>query len=160
MKIWERYNWRVVSQEFDGSSGQDDVALFHNVTSNNLWGADIGVGTEFYLSHGFSISLDGRVAGLMDFAKEEDGYDRADFAIANKRVTKAYTFVPELQGTVNVIWQPFQACVIRVGFDDMNFFNTFASPQPISFNYGSLDPAWKSTYRYIYGWNAGIGFIF
>jgi hypothetical protein len=42
----------------------------------------------------------------------------------------------------------------------MAFFDTLASPNPISFDYGALNPAWQKVSRYFDGFNAGIGFIF
>jgi hypothetical protein len=160
VQLWENFGWRTVSAEFDGTSGQDDFATYTNITSNNLWGADIGLGTEFFLGHGFAFSLDGRYATLLDFAREEAKYDRGDFAIGNKRSVRAFTVVPELQATANVWWYPFNGCQIRFGYDAMAFFNTYASEQPIDFNYGSVDPGWQKVNRYLTGFNAGVGFIF
>lgn len=160
VKIWERFNWRTVDLNFDGTTGQDVAAQFYNVTSNNLWGADVGVGSEWYLAKGFSFSLDGRVAGFMDFAKLEDAYMRQDFAIGHKRVQRAFAFVPEFEAQANLWWYPIEGMVCRLGFNSMNFVNTYSSPEPVSFNYSSLDPQWKSTFRYVIGWNMGVGFIF
>ena len=43
----------------------------------------------------------------------------------------------------------------------MAFFNTVSAPQPVSFNYGALDPPWvNGTTRFVDGWNAGLGIIF
>ena len=160
VQLWENFGWRTVSAEFDGTTGQDNVALYSEVTSNNLWGADIGVGSEFFLGHGFAFSLDGRFATLLNFAKEEAKYDRADFAIGNKRATRQFDVVPELQATANVWWYPFSGCQIRFGYDAMAFFNTYAAQQPIDFNYSSVDPGWSKVNRYLTGFNAGVGFIF
>ena len=41
------------------------------------------------------------------------------------------------------------------------FFNTIAAPNPVSFNYGGIDPPWeKGVFRLIQGFNAGIGITF
>ncbi len=160
VQLWENFNWRTVSAEFDGTSGQDDFATYSNITSNNLWGADIGVGTDFYVGHGFAVTLDARYATFLDFVHEEAKYDRGDFAIGNKRAKKEFTVVPELQATANLWWYPFNGCQIRFGYDFMSFFNTLASQEPIDFNYGALDPGWQHITRLLYGFNAGVGFIF
>lgn len=159
-KFWERFRWRTVSETFDGQAGQDDVAIYSNVTSNNLWGVMVGVGSEWYLGKGFALTLDAKTSGLMNFAKESAKYERADFSTSSRRTKHVYSFVPELQGTVNMWWYPFEGVQVRVGYDWMNFFNTYSAPEPVSFNYGGLDPTWKRTYRWVDGFNAGIGFIF
>ena len=159
VQLWENFGWRTVSAEFDGTTGQDDVALYSEVTSNNLWGADIGLGSEFFMGHGFAFSLDGRYATLLNFAKEEAKYTRGDFAIGNKRATRQFDVVPELQATANVWWYPFSGCQIRFGYDAMAFFNTYAAQQPIDFNYSSVDPGWSKVNRYLESVsNAGVGF--
>jgi hypothetical protein len=160
VQMWEAFTWRTVDAEFDGTSSQNDVAVYNNITANDLWGAYVGAGTEFYIGKGFAISLDAKAAGLMDFAKEIAKYTRGDMAIGFKRSQRDYSFVPELQGTVNCWWYPFEGCQVRVGYDAMNFWNTFASEQPVDFNYGSSNPGWQRTYRYLGGFQAGIGFIF
>jgi hypothetical protein len=160
VQLWEDFNWRTVSAEFDGTTGQDNTANYSAVTSNNLWGADIGLGTEFYLGHSLAFSLDGRYATLLDFAREEAMYVRGDDAIGTKRGTRQFCVVPELQATANVWWYPFSGCQVRFGYDAMAFFNTYASETPVDFNYSSVDPGWQKTTRYLTGFNAGIGFIF
>ncbi len=160
VQLWEDFGWRTVSAEFDGTTGQDNTANYSCVTSNNLWGADIGLGSEFFLGHGFAFSLDGRYATLLDFAREEATYVRGDEAIGTKRATRQFCVVPELQATANVWWYPFSGCQVRFGYDAMAFFNTYASETPVDFNYSSVDPGWQKTTRYLTGFNAGVGFIF
>ena len=160
VSLWERFAWRTVAQNFAGVSGQDDVANYNNIVSNQMYGVDIGIGSEWYIGRGFSISLDGRAAGMVDIVHEIARYVRSDFAIGNKRAKRDYSVVPELEGQVNVWWYPWEGVQIRVGYDFMNFFNTVSSPQPVSFDYSALTPAYdKHTYRYIEGFNVGIGFI-
>jgi hypothetical protein len=163
--LWERFFWRTVSEDFAGHAAQDDVALYSNVLSQRLYGPHIGTGYERRLGDTpigtFSLSVDLRAAALLDIAKEEAKYERADFAISAKRSRKEYTFVPELQAQAHLWWYPIEGVQIRIGYDYMAFFNTIASPAPVSFNYGGLDPPWeKGHFRYLQGFNAGIGFIF
>jgi hypothetical protein len=158
--MWERFKWRTVSEDFNGQSTPADVADFLNITSNQLYGPDVGGGFELYLGHGFSTSLEGQAAPLVDFVREIAKYQREDFKIGSKRSRRAYQFVPEVQGRLNVWWYPIEGVQIRVGYEVMAFFDTLASPNPISFDYGALNPAWQKVSRYFDGFNAGIGFIF
>jgi hypothetical protein len=160
VQLWENFSWRTVSTTWDGTAGQDDFATYNALTSNNMWGADIGLGSEFYMGHGFAFSLDGRYATLMNFAREQAKYVRGDFAIGNKRAVRKFDVVPELQATANVWWYPFSGCQVRFGYDAMAFFNTYGTEQPVDFNYGSMTPGWQKINRYLTGFNAGIGFIF
>jgi hypothetical protein len=160
VSMWERFRWRTVSETFDGQAGQDDVAIYSNIVSNQMYGVDIGLGSEWYFGHGFSVSLDAKAAGMIDFVHEIAKYERADFEIQSKRGKKDYTVVPELDGQINVWWYPIEGVQIRVGYEVMSFFNTISSKDPVSFNFGGLDPAWERTYRFFDGFNAGIGFIF
>ena len=159
-QLWENFSWRTVSANFDGTTGQDNVALYSNVTSNNLWGVDAGLGSEVYIGKGFALSFDARYATFMDFGREITKYERADFAIGNKRSRRVFTVVPELQGTFNAWWYPINGCELRAGWDAMGFFNTFASETPVDFNYSSVDPGWSKTTRYLTGFTCGISFTF
>jgi hypothetical protein len=158
--IWERFKWRTVSADFTGRSDPDDVATYTNIVSNRMYGVQCGLGTERYLFSGFSISLDLRAATLVDVVKERARYQRDDRSVLSKRSATQYTFVPELQAGLNLWWYPIEGVQLRVGYDFMVFFNTISSKEPISFNYGGLDPHWDRTVRYFDGFNAGIGFIF
>jgi len=42
----------------------------------------------------------------------------------------------------------------------MAFFDTIAAPNPVSFDYSALNPAWKLQNRFLDGFSAGIAFIF
>jgi hypothetical protein len=158
--MWERFLWRTVAEDFNGQSVASDAADFINITSNQLYGPDFGTYFELYLGHGFALSFEGRVAPLLDFVREIDKYQREDFAIGHKRNIRDYQFVPELQGSVNVWWYPIEGVQIRFGYEIMAFFDTIASPDPVSFDYSALNPSWKHTNRFLDGFNAGIGFIF
>ena len=99
-------------------------------------------------------------AATQNFAREQAKYERADFAISNKRAIRRFDVVPELQLTGNIWWYPTNGVQLRLGYDAMSFFNTYATEQPVDFNYSSVDPGWQKTTRYLTGFNAGIGFIF
>jgi hypothetical protein len=159
--LWENFKWRTVSESFDGTSNQDDVALYTNIVSNQLYGVDVGLGSDWYLGHGFAISLEARVVANADIVHEIAKYERADFYIQSKNAKRDFLFSPEIDGTVNVWWYPIEGVQVRAGYDIINLFDTMSSPQPVSFNYGGLDPAYsRNTYRLIDGFSLGVGFIF
>jgi hypothetical protein len=160
VSMWEGFKWRTVSQDFQGQANQDDVAIYDNIVSNQMYGPTVGVGNEVYLGHGFSFSLDLRAALMVDFVHEIVKYQRADFSTEAKRGAKQYTVVPELDAICSAWWYPIEGVQVRVGYNFLNFFNTISSPNPVSFNFGNLDPGYSRTYRFIDGINAGIGFIF
>ena len=159
-KLWENFKWRTVSESFSGQSGQDDVAIYQNIVSNNMYGPDIGLGYDWYMGHGFGVAVEGHAGALVDFVHKVAKYERADFFIGNKRANRDYKFVPELYANLNLYWYPFQGVEVRVGYNLMSFFNTVSAAHPVSFNYGSLDPTYQQTYRFFDGFNVGIGFIF
>jgi hypothetical protein len=162
--IWENFKWRTVSLDEFGQAGQDDVAIYSNVVSNNLWGVHFGCGSEWRCMDTpigtFSVSLDLQAAALIDFVKEEAKYERGDFAASAKRAKRDYKLVPELQGAADIWWYPIEGVQIRVGYDVMAFFNTVAAQNPVSFNYGGLDPPWEHEFRWFNGLHAGIALIF
>jgi hypothetical protein len=161
INLWERFKWRTVAQNFNGDAGQDDVALYSNVVSNQMYGVDVGLGNEFYLGKGFSISAEGRVAGLFDFAREIAKFERGDFFIANKRSKRVFSFVPEFQGQLNLWWYPIEGVQVRLGYEVFGLFETISSAMPVTFNYGGMDPSYQThQFRFFDGLSAGIGFIF
>ncbi len=164
ISLWERFKWRTVAEDVDGIAGQDDVALYSNVVSNQLYGVDVGIGSEVYWGiggQGFGINLDLRAAAMVDIVHEIAKYERADFSIESKRAKRDYQVAPELEAELNFTWYPIEGVQVRVGYDLFALFNTISAPQPVSFNYGGLDPAWKrESLRWFDGFQAGIAFIF
>ena len=151
----------VSTSRLIGDNGGDNVAIYTNIVSNRMYGPFIGIGNEYYLGHGFSISLDLKAAILLDIVKERAKYERADFASEAKRSRTEYTVVPQLQAQLNIWWYPIEGVQVRAGYNVMRFFNTIESDKPIAFNFGGLDPPWEHRFlRFFDGINAGIGFIF
>lgn len=163
--LWERFRWRTEAISFDGTSNQDDVAIYSNIVSQRMYGPQVGTGYERRLGDTpigtFSLSVDLQAALLLDVVKERSKYERADHAISAQRNRNDFAVVPELQANANLWWYPIEGIQIRVGYDFMSFFNTVASPNPVSFNYGALNPTWEKGFtRFIDGFHAGIAFIF
>ncbi len=161
---WERFAWRTISRDINGNAGPQDVAVYSNVASNFMYGFHLGCGNETRLGDTpigtFSVSCDLQTALFLDFGHLVAKYERADRQISSKRSRKDYNIVPELQANVNLWWYPIEGIQLRVGYDAMAFFNTFASTDPVSFNYFGLDPVYQSTFRFFDGLNAGIAFVF
>jgi hypothetical protein len=158
--LWERFAWRTVSQDLLSEAGQDDVALYSNVVSNQLYGVTVGVGSDWYIGKAFGLVLDLKAIGNVDIVHEIAKYERADLSIGNKRAKRDYTLAPELDGDLSVFWYPFEGIEVKAGYNLIEIFNTVASRAPVDFNY-SLDPHWdKGVQRFMDGFHIGIGFIF
>jgi hypothetical protein len=163
--LWEKFSWRTVAEDFTGNAEPADVAIYTNVLSQRMYGVHIGGGYDRTLGTTpigtFSISTDLQAAPLLDVAKERAKYERGDKNTSAKRARTEYTFVPELQAQVNAWWFPMEGVQLRFGYDVMGFFNTITSPNPVSFNFGGLDPPWESGhFRLLQGFHAGISFSF
>jgi hypothetical protein len=164
--LWERFYWRTVAFDINsGNAGQDDAAIYTNIVSQRFYGAFCGAGYEYYKGEtpigSFAVTLEGDAAIYADIVKERAKYERADFATASQRVIKTYVVSPALQANINLWWYPLQAVQLRLGYNVLALFNTVAAQDPVSFNYGGLDPPWvKGITRFLDGFNAGIGFSF
>jgi len=159
--LWEVFKWRVVSYDNTGFSEPEDVALYSNIVSNPMWGVYAGAGWECYLGHGFSLSLDATVAGMVDFVREISRYELGDFSTESKRARREWTIVPAPKAALNAYWYPIPGVEIRAGYDFEAFFNTISSPQPVPFDFASPYPVYvHQPFRMVDGWSAGIAFIF
>ncbi|MFL5327342.1 MAG: Lpg1974 family pore-forming outer membrane protein [Gemmataceae bacterium] len=159
--IWERFQWRTVSTDFNGNAGPQDTATYSNIVSNRMYGPFVGIGADRYIGKGFAIAFEGDAAGLADIVKERAAYERGDRNVGAKKSATNFSFVPEVNANVNLYWYPWESVQIRAGWNFMSFFNTVAADQPIAFDFRNLDPDWKNRgVRYLDGFNAGIAFIF
>ncbi|GIW79217.1 MAG: hypothetical protein KatS3mg105_1024 [Gemmatales bacterium] len=173
--FWERFKWRTVSfgveevQTANGPilasvAGPDDVAIYSNVVSNRLYGGFLGAGTEYRLGDTpmgtFSISLEGEVALYADIVKARAKYERGDRFTSAHRTQRRQTFVPQVGANAQLWWYPIEGVQIRIGYNFMAFFNTIASPKPVSFDFGLISPGFERQIRLIDGLNAGIAIIF
>jgi hypothetical protein len=139
------------------------VAIYSNIVSNRMYGCFIGCGQDWWLGHGFSVSLDLRAAVLLDIVKERASFELGakDSPPISKRSITDYTVVPQVQGTLYISYNPIEAVQIRLGYDVMAFFNTIASEKPIVFDWGGVDPAFNHQFiRYFNGIQASLGFVF
>lgn len=163
--MWERFKWRTVDADVNGAADSADVGIYSNVVSNRLYGVHAGAGQEWYLGDtpvgAFSISLDTEAALYVDFVKGRAKYEREDRVIAGSRARNFWTLAPGLEGKLNFWWYPAQAIQVRLGYDVLAIFNTMASPEPVDFNFGGIDPGWdKGITRYLHGLGFGVGLVF
>jgi hypothetical protein len=160
--IWERFRWRTVDTDFTGLQQPNWVGNYTNEVSNRMYGVFFGCSNEWYLGKGFACQVDLVGAALANFVTEKAIYELGTkySGPSSQRTKKDYTFVPELQGDAYLAWYPTEAVQIRVGYSLMAFFNTIASTQPISFNFGGLDPGYGSQFRIFDGLRAGIAIAF
>jgi hypothetical protein len=163
--IWDRYQWRTTDLDINGNAGPQDVAIYNEITSNNMYGAFVGCQNECYVGKGFALGLDLQAAALLDVVKERAKYENGakdNFpvpTVENKRAIKDYTFVPQLCGTAWVKWYPVEGVELRFGYDLLMFFNIIDSRQPIDFNYSALDPHWLHDTRIFDGFQAGVALV-
>jgi hypothetical protein len=165
--LWERYRWTTTAfgQDLTGAvvAGPQDTAIYSNITSNRMYGAHAGCQWECYLGHGFALMAEGQGALFLDSIKEIARYELAAKFLGfpeNKRSKNIWNIVPELQGSVGIMWYPWENVQVSVGYQVMAFFNTLGSHQPIDFNYTNLAPKWDTTLRYFDGFTAGFSIHF
>ena len=161
--IWERFKWTTTDLNAIGNGSQNDAAAYSNIVSNRLYGINAGIMQEWYLGHGFAAQVDLQAALFANIVKERAKYEFSYVKNAtpiSKRSKTVYTIVPEVQPSVGMAWYPVEGIEFRVNYDVMMFFNTIASPNPVNFSWGGLDPTYSSTFRIFDGFNAGLALVF
>lgn len=163
--LWERFQWRSVSEDVNGNSDSSDIAIYSNIVSNNLYGLNIGTGNDWWLGAspigGFSVTLDAQIGLYWDFVKERAKYELGDRTYAAQHARNVNEIVPAFQANVAVWYYPWEAVQIKLGYDVLGFFNTVSSPKPIDFNFGSINPKFRDgTFRFLNGLTFGVGLTF
>lgn len=129
---WERFWWRTVHANAQGIAGPTDVAMYTNILSQEMYGAMVGWGAEFYAGHGFSLSLDVYATVYMDFGREYVNWLRGDEGTEAKASRKVFTPVPETEANLNLWWYPIEGVQCRIGYNLMVLYNTFYQAQMVS----------------------------
>jgi hypothetical protein len=162
--MWERFKWRTVDLDFQGIGTDSNNATYSNVVSNRLYGVFLGGGHDWYLGStpigGFSSSVDAGVGLYGDWAKGRAKYERDDHATAAQRKRNFFRPTGSLEIKGTLWWYPWEAISVRVGYDFMALCNTLASPEPIDFNMGTIDPEYRGVWRYLHGLHIGLAFVF
>lgn len=160
--IWERYKWRTIDYDIDGQAGGLDQAIYTNIVSNRMYGAHLACQNEWYLGHGFAFNFIADAGLMVDVVKTRAKYELGEKYVgpASKRGRNIFTLVPELAGTFGLSWYPVEGVEFKVGYDLMALFNTISSRHPIDFDFGAVDPAYESQFRFIDGFTAGVALVF
>jgi hypothetical protein len=159
--IWEKFAWRTTDFGFTGSTGPS--ALYTNIDSNRMYGFNFGCSQECYLGHGFALQLDTSFAAFLNVIKERAKYETGlkDLGGAeNKRARTDFTFVPELEAKLSLMWYPTENVQFNFGYNFMAFFNTVNAQHPVEFNYSAIDPKYDRVFRLFDGINAGLAITF
>ena len=167
---WERFEWRTVKPELvvDGTSFQfspspDSTARYLNTLSQRMYGPMIGFGHEVMLYSGaagaFGFGFEATAAALLNITKERAKYIREDEVTQVKRSWSEFNLVPNANIGVNISWQPFDGLQFKLGYNMFNYFNTYYMQEPVSFNFGALDPAYGNRlWRVMHGMNVGMAY--
>jgi len=162
--FWDVYRLRSINYSLDGSGGGGiDQGLYSNVTSNRMYGIHAGVQCDQYLGHGFSCITEGQAAAYMNLVKERVKFktgERFGGLPESKYSRTEFTFVPELQGSIGLMWYPTENMQIFAKAQGMIFFNTLTAPRPISFDYLRPRPTYESTIRTLLGMEFGASIHF
>ncbi len=161
--IRERFNWVTVDSDVSGTSTPDTIADYKNNVFNQMYGPKLGWGNEYYLGHGFALTIDLDGALMIDIVKESASYQLscgcADDPIA-ARDKMTFTIVPEVEAKLNIWWYPIEGVQVRIGYDAMYFMNTVSARHPVAFNFNDFEPAYSRAARFFQGFNIGIGVSF
>ncbi len=156
----DSFTWITIDENINGFARPQDVAEYSNILSQRMYGPMVGCGHELYLGNRFAVSLDLTGSLLLSVVKQRAKYERGDRFNQSKRSALDYEIVPNLNGHINLWWYPVKGVQMRVGYQAMNFFNTYQMDQPVGFDYGAIDPDYDDGfYRLLHGFNVGIGFI-
>jgi hypothetical protein len=162
--FWIQDKFRWTTTDIDTLSGQTApqfVGIYNNEVDNNMYGFYTGLQQEWYLGWGLAAMLNLNGGLFLDSVKEAVDYERGDRGgPRNKRSRRLWQVVPEVQVTPSVMWYPLEGVQVKLGYDIFAFFNTIASPNPIDFNYSSINPGYSSTTRIFNGFQATIALIF
>jgi hypothetical protein len=162
--MWERFSWRSVDMDQNGNSGPSTNADYTNVVSNRLYGLFVGSGNEFRLGDSplgtFSAYVEVGAALYADIVKTRAQYSLEDHSFALRRNRAMWTLAPGLNANVGFNWYIYEAITIRLGYNGLALFDTVASPRPIDFNAGGMDPGYSRSFvRVIDGLNFGVGLV-
>jgi hypothetical protein len=157
----DRFQWLTQTFDLAGNTGGRFEALYSNYLSQRMYGPYIGCAHDLYLKNNFSLSVDLSGGLMANFIKMRAKYELGDNTVQAKRSRNAIDLVPTAGGNVNLWWYPVRGIQMRVGYQANTFYNTRNIEEPIGFNYGAIDPAYKTQYfRIIHGLNVGFGVFF
>jgi hypothetical protein len=162
--FWDKYQWRSVNYSADGSGGGGiDQGVYNNIVSNRMYGVHAGVQCDQYLGHGFSCITEAQAAAYWNIVKERVKFqtgEKYNGLPESKYSRTEFTFVPEVQGSIGLMWYPWENVQIFGKAQGMVFFNTISSPRPVDFDYLRPRPKFESTIRTLLGMEFGASIHF
>jgi Legionella pneumophila major outer membrane protein precursor len=163
--IWERFDWRTVSADVNGNSAPEESAIYSNTVSNRLYGVHFGSGHDWFLGTtpigGFAVNVDLEGGLYVDLAKTTANYNRGDGLVSSGRSGRLSSIVPSAEIRAGLKWYVWEGISIDLGYDIQTYFNTIASPKPVDFNLGTVDPQYEHYFfRWYHGFHFGISFVF
>jgi hypothetical protein len=159
--IWEKFLWRTTDFGFTGSEGPS--AIYTNIDSNRMYGWNMGCSQECYLGHGFALQLDTSFAAFLNVVKERAKYEtglKFQHRAENHRARTEYTFVPEVEAKLSVMWYPTESVQLNFGYNFMAFFNTVNAQRPVEFNYSAIDSKYDRVIRFFDGLSVACAISF
>ena len=159
--IWERFGWTTNAFDSTGNLNPADVGNYTNIMSQRMYGPFVGCSHDVFLGNQFSLNAEVTGALLYDIVKTKAEYARGDMQMGSKRAADLFGLVPNVNASINLAWYPIQGVSIRVGYNIWSFFNTYYMQQPVSFNYGAIDPSYKQKFVELFnGLNFGLAISF
>jgi len=159
--FFERFKWYTQSQDLAGNTGPIFQATYENTLSQRMYGPYLGFAHDVYLGNRFAVSSELTGALSLSVNKERAKYSLDDDSISAKRSRNDFTLVPQVGGSINLLWYPLAGVQMRVGYTINTFWNTRNIQDPIGFDMGAIEPVYSNqTFRMIHGLNVGIGVFF
>jgi hypothetical protein len=163
-KIRDEFTWQTIDIDITtGSGGGQNTGVYTQISSNNLYGPFIGQTWEQYIGKGLAIQLDLGAALMIDIVRERAKYASGlkDVGLPQGKTSRTdYTVAPELDGSLALMWYPWQGVQFRFGYNYMAVFNTVGSQNPVGFNFPNPDPKYNRLFlRNFDGFDAGVAFI-
>jgi hypothetical protein len=159
--FWEKYQLRSVNFTADGGGGGlSDTGLYSAISSNRMYGVTAGAQCEQYLGHGFACIYEGRASTFLNSVKQRGKFETANKYggdPSSKFARREFTLVPELQGSIGLMWFPTETIQLEFKYEGMVFFNTLATQRPMAFDYLKPRPDWQSTIRWLHGFQVAVG---
>jgi len=162
MYLFENFEMRVVDLDIGGDGSPLNTARYSTRTRNNLFGVQIGYGSELYLKGGLALSGEVRVGCFFDVFRGKVNLEREDGPNAPnvRNDHEDHGFSPFVQGGLFLWYYPTDGIVIRCGYEYTGVINVWRSPNPIDYNIGVLSPDFKQMYLQLDGASLGVAFIF
>jgi hypothetical protein len=162
--IWEKYKLMATDYTATGGGGSpDDQGIFTAITSNRMYGVHAGAQCDQYLGHGFACVMEGQGSLFLDSVKERGQFETGNKYggnPVNKFARREFAVVPELEGSVGLMWFPAEAIQFELMYQGQVYFNTMATQRPLALDYAHPRPDWQSTIRWLHGLQAAVGIHF